>query len=65
MKKDIIGTLKDAINFADSSFNNKEQYSHAYLIGYLQGTMKTVIGFLEQEDIEVNLTQKKHGNEKV
>jgi len=54
MKKDIIDQLKNAINYTDEEFKQKF-HSHAYLIGYLQGTIKGVISVLEQEDIEVKV----------
>jgi len=54
MKKDIIEQLKNAINYTDGEFKTGE-HSHSYLIGYLQGTIKTMIEFLDQEDVEVKV----------
>mgnify|MGYP007083455413 CR=1 FL=1 len=54
MKKDIIKQLQSAINYTNENFNKKE-HSHAFLIGYLQGTIKGVIDVLEQEDVEVKV----------
>ena len=54
MKKDIIDSLKNAINYTDEEFKQKF-HSQAFLIGYLQGTIKGVIDVLEQEDVEVKV----------
>jgi len=54
MKKDIINQLKNAISYTDEEFKQKF-HSQAFLIGYLQGTIKAVIEVLEQEDIEVKV----------
>lgn len=54
MKKDIINQLKNAISYTDEEFKQKF-HSQAFLIGYLQGTIKAVIDVLEQEDIEVKV----------
>jgi hypothetical protein len=54
MKKDIIDQLKNAISYTDEEFKQKF-HSQAFLIGYLQGTIKGVIRILEQEGIEVKV----------
>ena len=52
MKKDIINQLKKAIEITDNDFKTGKR-SHSYLVGYLQGTMKGVIEYLEQENVEL------------
>jgi hypothetical protein len=41
----IIEALKKQLNTTEEMWNNKE--SHAQIVGYLQGTIKGVIGHLE------------------
>ena len=56
MKEEIIKTLERSIQFTDEQFQ-KGEYSHTHLIGYLQGTMKSVMSVLE--DYEVKLKKGK------
>jgi hypothetical protein len=49
----VIRTLKNAIDGTEKMWRNEEQ-SHAFIIGYLQGTMKSVI-----EDLEVKANKNK------
>ena len=51
MKEEIIKTLERSIQFTDEQFQ-KGEYSHAYLIGYLQGIMKSVMGVLEDYEVK-------------
>lgn len=41
----LIETLKKQLNTTEEMWNNKE--NHAQIIGYLQGTVKGIIGHLE------------------
>ena len=51
MKEKIIKTLNNAIEFTDKEFESGK-HSHAYLIGYLQGVIKTTIEELENLDLK-------------
>jgi hypothetical protein len=47
-QQNIINTLSDALQHSEKVWESKEQ-SHAYIIGYLQGAIKSVILELNQD----------------
>ena len=49
----VIRTLKNAIDSTEKMWRNEEQ-PHAFIVGYLQGTMKSVI-----EELEVKVNKNK------
>lgn len=54
MKEDIIKQLKQGLEFSAKEFG-KGNYSDAYIIGYLEGTMKAVANFMDQNEVEVKI----------